>query len=55
MLFIEYDVAENGEIELVALINAVEQDGEDPDGDGMDGVASRARRQGPGLCRRSSR
>lgn len=32
MLFIEYDVHENGEIELVALINAVEEDGEDPDG-----------------------
>ena len=33
MLFIEYDVTQNGEIELVALINAVEEDGEDPDGE----------------------
>lgn len=33
MLFIEYDVAENGRIELVALINAVEEDGEDSDGE----------------------
>ena len=32
MLFIEYDVDEDGMIELVALINAVEEDGEDPDG-----------------------
>ena len=33
MLVIEYDVTENGEIELVALINAVEEDGEDTDGE----------------------
>jgi hypothetical protein len=33
VLFIEYDVTEQGEIELVALVNAVEQDGEDPDGE----------------------
>lgn len=33
MLFIEYDVHEDGEIELVALINAVEEDGQDPDGE----------------------
>ena len=32
MLFIEYDVDDDGMIELVALINAVEEDGEDPDG-----------------------
>lgn len=32
MLFIEYDVTAQGEIELVALINATEQDGEDVDG-----------------------
>lgn len=32
MLFIEYDVTPHGEIELVALINAVEENGDDPDG-----------------------
>jgi hypothetical protein len=32
MLFIEYDVDPDGAVELVALINAVEEDGEDPDG-----------------------
>ena len=32
MLFIEYDVTPNGEIELVALINAVEENGDDIDG-----------------------
>ena len=32
MLFIEYDVTAQGEIELVALINATEEDGADPDG-----------------------
>jgi hypothetical protein len=32
VLFIEYDVTPNGEIELVALINAVEEEGQDPDG-----------------------
>ncbi len=32
MLFIEYDVTASGEIELVALINAVEEDGQDLDG-----------------------
>jgi len=32
MLFIEYDVHPDGEIELVALVNAVEENGEDPDG-----------------------
>jgi hypothetical protein len=33
VLFIEYDVDEQGEISLVALVNAQEQDGEDPDGE----------------------
>ncbi|HEY6427590.1 MAG TPA: hypothetical protein VIX84_10175 [Acidimicrobiales bacterium] len=32
MLFIEYDVTAEGEIELVALVNAVEENGEDDDG-----------------------
>ncbi len=32
MLFIEYDVNPSGEIELVALINALEEHGQDPDG-----------------------
>jgi hypothetical protein len=32
VLFIEYDVDVDGTIELVALINAVEERGEDPDG-----------------------
>lgn len=33
MLAIEYDVTPEGHIELVALINAVEEDGDDPGGD----------------------
>ena len=33
MLFIEYDVHDDGEIELVALINATEEGGEDEDGE----------------------
>ena len=33
MLFIEYDVNGQGEIELVALVNATEEDGQDPDGE----------------------
>jgi hypothetical protein len=33
VLFIEYDVHENGEVELVALVNAVEEDGADPEGE----------------------
>jgi hypothetical protein len=33
VLFIEYDVKRDGEIELVALINAIEEDGQDDDGD----------------------
>ena len=32
MLFIEYDVHADGAIELVALVNAVDEDGLDPDG-----------------------
>jgi hypothetical protein len=32
LLFIEYDVSPTGDIELVALINAVEEDGADEDG-----------------------
>jgi hypothetical protein len=32
LLFIEYDVTPQGEIELVALINAVEEHGDDADG-----------------------
>jgi len=32
VLFIEYDVHPDGQIELVALINAVEENGQDPDG-----------------------
>ena len=37
MLFIEYDVTPTGEIVLVALINAVEEDGADEDGADKDG------------------
>jgi hypothetical protein len=33
VLFIEYDVKDDGEIELVGLINAVEETGQDPDGE----------------------
>jgi hypothetical protein len=33
VLFVEYDVTRDGTIELVALINAVEEDGSDPDGE----------------------
>jgi hypothetical protein len=32
VLFVEYDVHPDGEIELVALVNAVDEDGHDPDG-----------------------
>ena len=32
MLFIEYDVHPDGEVELVALVNAVDEEGLDPDG-----------------------
>jgi hypothetical protein len=34
MLFIEYDVTPEGLVELVALVNAVDEDGEDPEGEG---------------------
>ena len=40
MLFIEYDVTAAGEIELVALINAIEENG--GDSDGADWMAWRA-------------
>jgi hypothetical protein len=33
LLFIEYDVNSDGEIELVALINAIDEDDLDPDGE----------------------
>jgi len=33
VLFVEYDVDDNGYIELVALVNAVEEDDADPDGE----------------------
>jgi hypothetical protein len=33
LLFIEYDVNSDGQIELVALINAIEEDDDDPDGE----------------------
>lgn len=33
LLFIEYDVTPAGEIELIGLINAVEEDGQDPYGE----------------------
>ena len=32
MLFIEYDVNSDGAIEVVALVNAVEEDDQDPEG-----------------------
>ncbi len=33
MLFIEYDVTVDGEIDVIALINAIEENDEDPDGE----------------------
>lgn len=33
MLFVEYDVTPDGQIDVVALINAVEAEGRDADGD----------------------
>ena len=33
MLFVEYDVDADGYVHLVALVNAVEEDGQDPDGE----------------------
>jgi hypothetical protein len=47
VLFIEYDVNEKGEIELVALINAVEEDGQDPDGEAW--LAWRAEHEDKGM------
>ena len=47
MLFIEYDVSTQGEIELVALINAVEEDGQDPDGEAW--LAWRAEHEDGGM------
>lgn len=47
MLFIEYDVKEDGEIELVALINATEEDGEDPNGEAW--LAWRAEHEDGGM------
>ena len=47
MLFIEYDVTTDGEIELVGLINATEEDGEDPDGEAW--LAWRAEHEDGGM------
>jgi len=47
LLFIEYDVSTQGEIELVALINAVEEDGQDPDGEAW--LAWRAEHEDGGM------
>jgi hypothetical protein len=47
VLFIEYDVTEKGEIELVALIDAVEEDGDDPDGEAW--MAWRAEHEDGGM------
>lgn len=47
MLFIEYDVKEDGEIELVALINATEEAGEDPNGEAW--LAWRAEHEDGGM------
>lgn len=33
MLAIEYDVGEDGHIELVAVVNAVDEEGDDPEGE----------------------
>ena len=56
MLFIEYDVHPSGQIELVALINAVEEDGLDPDGAAwLTWRSRRLRRQRNGLRGRSPR
>ena len=38
MLFIEYDVGAEGAIEVVALINAQEENGEDPSGEAWGGA-----------------
>jgi hypothetical protein len=47
LLFIEYDVDAEGQIELVALINATEEDGEDPKGEAW--LAWRAEHEDRGL------
>ena len=47
MLFIEYDVNPHGEIELVALINAIEEDGQDADGEAW--LAWRAEHEDGGM------
>jgi hypothetical protein len=47
LLFIEYDVTPEGGIELVALINAVEEDGQDPDGEAW--IAWRSEHEDGGL------
>jgi len=47
VLFIEYDVDDAGGIELVALVNAVEEGGEDPDGEAW--LAWRATHEDGGL------
>jgi len=47
LLFIEYDVDSDGEIELVALINAVEEDDQDPDGEAW--MAWRATHEDEGM------
>jgi hypothetical protein len=47
LLFIEYDVTLDGEIELVALINAVEEEGQDPDGEAW--MAWRAEHEDGGM------
>jgi hypothetical protein len=47
LLFIEYDVNPEGEIELVALINAVDEDGHDPDGEAW--LAWRAEHEDGGM------
>jgi hypothetical protein len=47
MLFVEYDVTANGEIELVALINATDEEGEDPDGQAW--MAWRAQHEDGGM------
>jgi hypothetical protein len=47
LLFIEYDVNPKGEIELVALINAAEEDDQDPDGEAW--MAWRAEHEDGGM------
>jgi hypothetical protein len=47
LLFIEYDVCTDGTIELVALVNAVEENGADPDGQAW--LAWRAGREDGGM------